>query len=302
MSRENENEMTDAVLATIDCDNPRSQKVLTALVRYVHDFIREIEPTEAEWMYAVDFLTRTGHKCDGERQEYMLLSDVLGVSMLVDMINHRFATGATESTVIGPFHASAQEIENGTCVANGPEFERATPTLVRGVVSDIDGNPVQGAKLTFWQADDIGLYDSQDDQQPDINLRGILTSDEQGRYWFQTVKPTGYNVPTDGPVGEFLRECKREAHRPAHIHFMIHAEGYRTLVTHVFPTGERSINSDAVFGVKDSLVVDFAESNDEDTAKEFGVKTPFLDVVFDFVLDKQTPGTESPYEILKAES
>lgn len=302
MSKEDEQKFTDAVQATINCDNPRSQVILKSLINHLHDFIRDVEPTEAEWMHAVDYLTRTGHKCDGQRQEYMLLSDVLGVSMLVDAINHRFASGATESTVIGPFHASAEEIENGTCVANGPEFERATPTLVRGVVSDVDGNPVQGAKLTFWQADDIGLYDSQDEQQPDINLRGILTSDEQGRYWFQTVKPTGYSVPTDGPVGELLRECNREAHRPAHIHFMIHAEGYRTLVTHVFPTGEKSIDSDAVFGVKDSLVVEFGESQDAAIAEQFGMKTPFLDVEFNFVLDKQADSAESPYKILKAET
>ena len=296
MSKEDELKLTEDVIATINSDNPRSQTLVTTLVKHLHDFIREVEPTEAEWMYAIDYLTRTGQKCDDQRQEYMLLSDVLGVSMLVDAINHRFATGATESTVIGPFHASAHEIENGTCVANGPESERAVATLVRGVVSDIDGKPIEGAKLTFWQADDVGLYDSQDDNQPEVNLRGILTSDEQGRYWFRTVKPTGYSVPTDGPVGELLRQCNREAHRPAHIHFMIHAEGYRTLVTHVFPTGEPSISSDAVFGVKDSLVVDFAESNCQETAETFGVNTPFLDVVFDFVLDKQTGDAASPYE------
>ena len=285
MSREDEIKLTDDVIATIASENPRNQKLLTTLVRYVHDYIREVEPTEEEWMHTVDFLTRAGQKCDDQRQEYMLLSDVLGVSMLVDNINHRFATGATESTVIGPFHASAEEIENGTCVANGPEAERAIPTLVRGVVRDVDGNPVVGAKLTFWQADDIGLYDSQDDNQPEVNLRGILTSNENGEYWFQTVKPTGYQVPTDGPVGEFLRECKRHAERPAHIHFMIHADGFRTLVTHVFPTGEKNIDSDAVFGVKDSLVVEFKESSDEATASKFGVPTPFYDVEFNFVLD-----------------
>ena len=285
MSREDELRLTEDVLATITSDNPRNQKILTTLVRYLHDFIREVEPTEQEWMDSIDFLTRAGQMCDDQRQEYMLFSDVLGVSMLVDAINHRFASGATESTVIGPFHASAHEIENGTCVANGPEFERATPTLVRGTVKDVDGNPIVGAKLTFWQADDIGLYDSQDEQQPDVNLRGILTSNENGEYWFQTVKPTGYSVPTDGPVGEFLRECKRHAERPARIHFMIHAKGFRTLVTHVFPTGEKNIASDAVFGVKDSLVVEFKESTCEQTAEKYSVASPFFDVVFDFVLD-----------------
>ena len=301
MLNDDEKKLSDQVISKINCDNERSQLVLTSLVKHLHAFIGDVELTEAEWMHAVDFLTRTGHKCDGQRQEYMLMSDVLGVSMLVDSINHRFTSGATESSVIGPFHASAEEIENGTCVAKGPEFERATPTLVRGKITDLDGNPVQGAKITFWQADDIGLYDSQDENQPEVNLRGILTSDEQGRYWFQTVKPTGYSVPTDGPVGEFLRECNREAHRPAHIHFMIHAEGFRTLVTHVYPTGEKSINDDAVFGVKDSLVIEFAESNCDETAKEFGVNCPFLDVVFDFVLDKQTD-VESPYKILKVQA
>lgn len=301
MTQDVEKQLTEDVIATINCDSERSQQVLTSLVRHLHDFIRDIEPTEAEWIHAVDYLTRAGQKCDDQRQEYMLFSDVLGASMLVDAINHRFTSGATESTVIGPFHASAEEIENGTCVANGPEFERATPTVVHGVVRDVDGNPVKGAKLTFWQADDIGLYDSQDDSQPDINLRGILTSDDEGRYWFRTVRPTGYDVPTDGPVGEFLRECHREAHRPGHIHFMIHADGFRTLVTHVFPTGEVNIASDAVFGVKDSLVVDFAESTCEETAKKYDVATPFLDCEFNFVLDKQS-GAESPYKILKAEA
>ena len=163
MSREDETRLTDDVIATVTCENPRSQQLITSLVKHLHDFIRDVEPTEAEWMNAIDFLTRTGHKCDDQRHEYMLLSDVLGVSMLVDAINHRFASGATESTVIGPFHASAKEIENGTCVANGPEFERATPTVVHGVVKDIQGKPIEGAKITFWQADDIGLYDSQDE-------------------------------------------------------------------------------------------------------------------------------------------
>ena len=301
MTQDIEKQLTEDVIATIKCDNERSQQVLTSLVKHLHDFIRDIEPTEAEWIHAVEYLTRAGQKCDDQRQEYMLFSDVLGASMLVDAINHRFTSGATESTVIGPFHASAEEIENGTCVANGPEFERATPTVVHGVVRDVDGNPIEGAKLTFWQADDIGLYDSQDDNQPDINLRGILTSDAEGRYWFRTVRPTGYDVPTDGPVGEFLRECNRQAHRPGHIHFMIHAEGFRTLVTHVFPTGEVNISSDAVFGVKDSLVVDFGESSCEETAKKYSVAIPFLDCEFDFVLDKQA-GAESPYKILKAQA
>ncbi len=282
-----EQQLTRDALATVASGKPRVQKVMTSLIQHLHDFIRDIEPTEDEFDLAIDFLARTGKWTSETRSEYMLLSDVLGTSMLVDAINHRFATGATESTVTGPFLATAQEVPNGTAIASGSEWERGEKVLLRGRVLDVSGQPIKGAKINLWQTDDLGLYDSQDDNQPDVNLRGILLADDDGVYWCKTVKPLGYQVPTDGPVGELLRACERHAERPAHIHCLVTAPGYRKLVTHVFVAGDKYLAEDATFGVKDSLIAEFNLCECEETAKKYGMDFPFYDVEFDFVLDKQ---------------
>lgn len=282
-----EQQLTRDAIATITSDNPRTQTMLTALIQHLHDFIREVEPTEEEFDMAIDFLARTGKWTSETRSEYMLLSDVLGTSMLVDAINHRFATGATESTVTGPFLATAQEVPNGTLIATGTEWERGEKVLLRGRVLNVDGEPIVGAKINLWQTDDLGLYDSQDDAQPEVNLRGILLVDDNGDYWCKTVKPLGYQVPTDGPVGELLRAAQRHAERPAHIHCLVTAPGYRKLVTHVFVAGDKYLAEDATFGVKDSLIAEFNLCECEETATKYGLEFPFYDVEFDFVLDAQ---------------
>ncbi len=283
----NEENLTDAVIAKINADNPRVQEVVTSLVRHFHDFIRDVEPTEEEWFTAIDFLTRTGQMCDDKRQEFILLSDTMGVTMLVDAINHRMAEGATETTVTGPFHAASMEMANGAMIARGPEAAGENHTIVRGRVTDIAGNPLAGVKLDVWQSDDIGAYDVQDENQPEMNLRGIFTTNENGEYWFRTVKPESYPVPTDGPVGELLRATGRHPMRPAHIHYMITHPGYKRLITHVFVEGDEYLESDAVFGVKDSLVIPFVLTEDAEKAAEYEFPTSsFYTAEYDFALEK----------------
>lgn len=281
-----EENLTDAVLAQINAPNPRTQQIATSLVKHLHAFVREVEPTEAEWFTAIDFLTRTGQKCDEKRQEFILLSDTLGVSMLVDAINHRREQSTiTESTVLGPFHAPALTMELGANIARGPEAERGEPCVVRGRVLDPAGRPIPGATLDVWQAADDGFYDVQpESNQPEMNLRGIFRADEQGAFWFRTIKPRHYPIPTDGPVGELLLATGRHPMRPAHIHFLIDAPGYQRLVTHLFVRGDDYLASDAVFGVKDSLVVDFVRNESATAAARYQVRSPFYEVEYDFCL------------------
>ena len=271
-------------MARLDAEDPRAQEVNAALVKHLHAFIRDIEPTEKEWGAAIDFLTRTGQKCDDKRQEFILLSDVLGVSMLVDAINHRSTGGVTETTVTGPFHAKAFEKDLGDNIAEGPEWETGDHTLVRGRVTDTNGNPIANAKLDVWQADDDGSYDLQSDEQPDTNLRGIFRTNENGEYWFRTIKPAEYPVPTDGPVGEILNATGRHPMRPAHIHYWVSAEGHEGIITHVFVEGDEYLESDAVFGVKDSLVAPFVPNTSEAEAEKHGFRVPFYELEFNFVL------------------
>jgi catechol 1,2-dioxygenase len=276
--------LTEAVLARLNTEDERIREILTKLVLHLHAFIRDLEPTEEEWFKAIDFLTRAGQMCDDKRQEFILLSDVLGVSMLVDAINHRNPEGTTETTVTGPFHAAASTMEMGANIARGPEQESGEPTVVRGYVLDPDGNPIEGALMDVWQANDIGYYDLQDINQPEVNLRGIFKTGKDGRYWFRTIKPTSYPVPVDGPVGELLRASGRHPMRPAHIHFMISAPGYERLITHIFVEGDDYLESDAVFGVKDSLVIDFVSNDSPEAANQYGFNAPFYEVDFDFGL------------------
>ena len=283
----NETNLTEAVLARLNCTDERTRTILVKLIQHVHDFIRDLEPTEEEWFNAIDFLTRTGHTCTDKRQEFILLSDVLGISMLVDAINHRYANGLTETTVTGPFHAKANLMEMGSMIAKGPEAKRGEPTVVRGTIVDQSGKPVANALMDVWQSDDIGYYDIQDANQPDVNLRGVFKTGADGKFWFRTIKPSAYPVPTDGPVGELLRAAGRHAMRPAHIHFMITAHGYEQLITHLFVEGDEFLNSDAVFGVKESLILDFKLNNSSAAAKEAGVESPFHEVEYDFRLKKR---------------
>jgi hydroxyquinol 1,2-dioxygenase len=241
--------------------DPRLRELLSSLVRHLHAFVRDTEPTIAEWERAIEFLTQTGQKCDRERQEFILLSDVLGVSMLVETINNRATDTATESTVLGPFHMvlSPRRALGDTIdlVGTGPQC------VLEGRVLAADGTPLPGAELDVWQANDQGFYDVQQPElQPPGNGRGLFTADQDGAYWFRTIVPTHYPIPTDGPVGTLLAATKRHPYRPAHIHFIVTAPGYRPLTTHIFVAGSPYIESDAVFAVKTSLITEFTPADD----------------------------------------
>jgi hydroxyquinol 1,2-dioxygenase len=279
-----EENLTRAVLDQIADDTaPRTREIAEALVRYLHAFIREVEPSEAEWLAGIDFLTRTGHMCDQSRQEFILLSDTLGVSMLVDAINHRRPGHATENTVLGPFHVDgAPERPMGTSIAEG--IQGGIPTFVEGRVLDERGEPIAGARLDVWQVRPDRLYDVQDPERPSMQLRAIFHTGADGRYFFRTVLPVSYSIPDDGPVGDMLRAMGRHPWRPAHIHFIVSAPGFAQVVTHLFVEGDPYLDSDAVFGVKNSLVVGFHERAAGVAAGGVYVDEPFFTALYDFGL------------------
>lgn len=275
-------ELTDAVVASFDdSPDPRTKEVLSALVRHLHAFAREVDLTEQEWFTGIDFLTRTGHKSTGTRQEFVLLSDVLGLSMLTVGLGNRKPAGATASTVFGPFFVEGSpEIKLGEDLSNGAPGQ---PCLVEGRVLDLQGNPIGGALVETWQADEDGFYDVQKDLAGPQN-RGHLTTDAEGNYSFWAVRPVAYPIPDDGPVGELLRAGGRGPMRPAHIHFMVTAPGFSRLITHVFSAGDEHLQDDAVFGVKDSLIADF-EEHPAGTAPDGRVlDQPYSTVRYDLVL------------------
>jgi len=257
MTRFSEDSLTEMVISRMaGCDNARLQEILTACVRHLHALVREVKLTEPEWFQAIQFLTATGQKCDDKRQEFILLSDTLGVSMMVDAINHQKPGGETESTVMGPFYvAGAPDLPMGADIAR--KADAGVPTLVSGRVVDGEGRPIGDAVMDVWQTAPNGLYDVQDPSQPAFNLRGRFRTGIDGSYSFHTLKPVSYPVPTDGPVGRMLLALGRHPYRPAHLHFMVSAPGFETLTTHLFVTGDPYLDSDAVFGVKESLVIDF---------------------------------------------
>jgi hydroxyquinol 1,2-dioxygenase len=263
--------------------DPRLREILTSLVRHLHAFAREVELTIPEWEKAIDFLTRVGHRSDDERQEFILLSDVLGMSMLVETISNRKFGVATESTVLGPFHVvESPPLPLG---ANIDHVGTGTPCVVTGRVVSVDGTPLPGAKLDVWQANDQGFYDvQQPDRQPRQNGRGLFTADDNGEFWFRTVVPSHYPIPTDGPVGELLIATGRHAFRPAHIHFIVTAPGHRPLTTHIFVAGSQYIESDTVFAVKKSLVADFTEVTDAEAAAKWHVPVPFRHAEFKIIM------------------
>jgi len=261
----------------------RLKQLMTSLVRHLHAFVKDVELTEEEWGFAIDFLTRTGHMSDDVRQEFILLSDVLGVSMLVETINHRTGGTSTESTVLGPFHmVESPPRQLGDNIALDG---KGTPCLVSGQVTGPDGEPLAGALVDVWQTNEDGFYDvQQPDIQPAGNLRGLFTADDDGRYWFRSVVPRYYPIPDDGPVGQLLAATGRHPNRPAHLHFIVTAPGYRPVTTHVFVADSPYLDSDAVFGVKDSLVRDVPEVDDPGRAAEVGLANPFRTLTFDLVL------------------
>jgi catechol 1,2-dioxygenase len=242
--------------------DPRVRELLTALISHVHAFVAQTRLSPQEWLAAVEFLTATGHKCDDQRQEFVLLSDVLGISSLVDVVNAE--PGVTESTVLGPFYRSGAPVR-----AMGEHIGRpedGSPTLVRGRVTGAGDEPLGGATIDVWQADDKGAYDIEDPGQPPFNLRGIFVTGPDGRYEFRTARPASYPIPTDGPVGELLRAAARNHMRAAHIHAIVSAPGHRSVTTHVFVPDNPYLDSDAVFGVRESLIRPFRPAGPGDPA------------------------------------
>lgn len=279
-----EESAADAVVESLaETPDPRLRELLTGLVRHLHAFVRETEPTVGEWEQAIAFLTTTGQACTDTRQEFVLLSDVLGVSMLVETINGPRAPGVTESTVLGPFHlVDSPPRELG---ANIDLLGTGEPCVVTGQVRSADGTPLPGATVDVWQANELGCYDvQQPDVQPPGNGRGLFTTDRDGRFRFRTVVPSDYPIPTDGPVGRLLTATARHPYRPAHLHVIAEADGHRPVTTHLFRSDSAIIHSDAVFAVKRSLVRDFAESDDAELAARHGLGTPFRHAEFDVTL------------------
>jgi len=252
---ERESQLVERVVASFEgTSDPRLKELMQALTRHLHAFLREVRLTEEEWQRAIEFLTAVGHITDDRRQEFILLSDVLGASMQTITINNEAQANATEATVFGPFFVEGSpEIEPGGDIAAGAAGE---PCWVEGTVTDTDGQPVPHTLIEVWEADQDGFYDVQYDDDR-VAARGHLFSDVGGRYRFWAVTPTPYPIPHDGPVGRLLAATGRSPMRASHLHFMVKADGYRTLVTHIFVRGDELLDRDSVFGVKDSLVLDF---------------------------------------------
>jgi hydroxyquinol 1,2-dioxygenase len=278
--------LTEAVLASFEgSGDPRFREVMQALVRHLHAFAGEVGLTEEEWFAAIDFLTRTGQMSDERRQEFVLLSDVLGLSMLTVGLNQGAGTAATEPTVFGPFFVEGSpEIPEGGDLAQGAS---GAPCWVQGEVTDLDGAPLAGALVEVWQADDQGFYDVQYDGLEHARGRGHLQAGSDGRFGFWTVRPVAYPIPDDGPVGELLAAAGRGPMRPAHIHFMISAEGHRRLITHVFDREDPYLDRDAVFGVRESLVADFARHEPGEGPAGRTLDTPWSSLDFRFTLAKE---------------
>lgn len=284
-------QLTDAVLRSFaQCADPRLKTIMESLVRHLHGFIRDVDLTPDEWRAGIEFLTATGHKCDAKRQEFILLSDVLGASMLVvDLAQARAkAAGtdsATEATVEGPFYwEGAPLLPLGSNIAEGVTGE---PCLYHGRVADTRGRPLAGALLDVWSGDGEGVYDMQLGEQGGMRARGRFRADDEGRYWFWSIRPTFYPVPVDGPVGQMFNACGRDENRPGHIHLKVSAPRHAGLTTHLFVAGSRYIDSDVVFGVRDSLVVDFKQHGAGTAIDGRKVDGPYWSAHYDFRLAPQ---------------
>jgi hydroxyquinol 1,2-dioxygenase len=266
--------------------DPRVKQIMASVVRHLHAVVKETEPTQEEWMKAIQFLTDTGKLCSDWRQEFILLSDALGVSMLVEAVNNRKPAGETEATVLGPFYVpNAPHYENGANIALDGKGE---PLWVSGRVLDVHGKPIAGATLDVWQASPEGFYDvQQPDVQPRNNLRGRFTADGEGRFSFRSAYPRHYPIPHDGTVGKMLTALDRQPNRPAHVHFIVRAPGFRSLTTHLFTPDCPWLRDDAVFGVKESLIASFRKSSDAARGEELRLAVPFWEVAWDFVLSAE---------------
>jgi hydroxyquinol 1,2-dioxygenase len=275
--------ITQAVIARLsECHDPRFKRIMTSLVSHLHDFVREVNLTEAEWLTAVQFLTDVGKTCTDKRQEFILLSDTLGVSVLVITLNHPADQGSAESTVLGPFYwENTPELPRGSNLAEGVKGE---PTFYSGRVLSVEGRPLENALLDIWSGDGDGNYDMQMPEEAGMKARGRIRTDADGRYWFRSIRPTSYPVPTDGPVGRMLRKMGRHPYRPGHIHMIVSAPGHLPVTTHLFVAGSQYLDSDAVFGMKESLVAQFERHPTGASPSGERIDTPFYTVHYDFRL------------------
>jgi hydroxyquinol 1,2-dioxygenase len=282
-----EDNITDlAVERWATAKDPRLAELMTALVRHLHDFAREVRLTEAEWMAAVQWLTATGRISDEKREEFILASDVLGLSMLVVQMNHRLDPQATPATVLGPFHIEGSpELDYAEDMSDGLP---GTPLYLHGTVRDLTGAPVGGGVLDVWQADAEGAYEAQIPDVDEARLRAKYTTREDGSYCLRTIAPLGYTIPMDGPVGDLIGRTEISHFRPAHIHFLINVPGYEPLITHLFQQGAPYLDSDVVFGTKQELVVRFDQRDPGPTPDGGTIDVPWLEARYDFVLQRQT--------------
>ena len=287
MRQFNEDNLTDAVIARLKkTKNPRLREIMQSAVKHLHAFAREVNLTEEEWFEGIKFLTAVGQKCDDKRQEFILLSDVLGLSMMLVAVNHKSAPGATEATVLGPFFAhGAKEYGYGADLRQGAS-QKGEDVWVSGRILSVDGKPIANAVLDIWQAKADGIYDLQTGGE--FELRGRVKANEKGEYAFASYKPKFYSVPMDGPVGELIRATTNDHMRPAHMHAIVSAPGYQQVITHVFVEGDPYIDHDAVWAVKHSLVGKYRKVDDAAKAKELGMPNPFTVLEWDFKLSPET--------------
>ncbi|KAF5589537.1 aromatic compound dioxygenase [Fusarium pseudocircinatum] len=249
-----ENITENVVAINSSCQDPRTRFLFERLVHHLHDFARETRLSTAEWEKAIQFLTRTGKICSDTRQEFILLSDVLGLSLLVDSIDHPKPPASTDGTVLGPFHAhGAENVASGDTISHDPDGE---PLLVVCTVRDYQGNPLEDVEVDIWETDSKGFYDVQYADREGFDNRAILHSDSEGKFHFKAIVPVPYPIPGDGPVGDLLKALNRHIYRPSHMHFKFNKAGYDPLITALYIRGDPYETSDAVFGVKESLIVD----------------------------------------------
>jgi hydroxyquinol 1,2-dioxygenase len=283
MRQFNEDTLTAAVVERFQkAKDERFRQIVTSAVKHLHAFAREVHLTEEEWFEGIKYLTAVGQKCDDKRQEFILLSDILGLSMMIVALNHKTVPGATEATVLGPFFAhGAKEYEYGADLREGASL-KGEDVYVSGRVVSLDGQPVANALLDIWQAKADGIYDVQ--TEGGFELRGRVKANAKGEYAFKSYKPKFYSVPVDGPVGDLIRATGNHHMRPAHMHAIVSAPGYQQVITHVFVEGDPYLDGDAVFAVKDSLIGRYVKVNDAAEAKRLGMPNPFLKLTWDFKL------------------
>jgi hydroxyquinol 1,2-dioxygenase len=289
MRQFNEDTLTAAVVERFSkTKDERFREILTSAVKHLHAFAREVHLTEEEWFEGIKYLTAVGQKCDDKRQEFILLSDILGLSMMIVSLNHKTPPGATEATVLGPFFAhGAKEYDYGADLREGATM-KGEDVYVSGRVLSVDGKPIANAALDIWQAKADGIYDVQ--TEGEFELRGRVKANAKGEYAFASYKPKFYSIPMDGPVGDLIRVTSNNHMRPAHMHAIVSAPGYQQVITHVFVEGDPYLDGDAVFAVKNSLVGKYKKVNNTAEAQKLGLSNPFLKLEFDFRLSPDKPG------------